>query len=324
MPYVPKYTPQELATIMQAMQEYPPQKVEQDYRTGEITLKEKLLRLSLYGDAQREAQIRSDIQQTDVKDKTIKNLGGGAIGELKYFAQGVMKEFKGAWDAADQGKPSEAIFHGIMGGLKLLGAYDVPGDVAERWSLELFPDSPGFARAVNWATWIPTNLFGISALLKAPFMAAGKTLRAGAKATAAAGELATYLKDPVGYVVKAAKTQDAMMATKVAKAQAENTVRKGAGVAGAAADAEAKGGTQVFKTAEPAPLTGPTQAGASAVQFASPQDLEKLTVTELIKHYEERAVGMVRSKSAGGPGVSHAETRAAASAKPSALRSARL
>lgn len=292
---------------MEAMREFPPDKVELAYRNREITLKEKLVRLQLYGQAQREAQISSTVAEAQAKEGEIKSLGAHGMGELKYYFQGVAKEYKAAWDSAvgqqqlsDVVKgtvvkpdPAKAVFHAMMGSLKLLGAYDLPGDIVERWSLEMFPDSPGFARAMNWAVWMPTNLFGISAMLKAPFMVAQGAAKAGVKVGHAVGDFVDYLKDPVGWAVKSAKSQDALLATKLAKSEAENVTRKSAGVAGAAVEAEKKGGTEVFKTAEPPVTSGPGVIPAPA--FASPQDLEKLTVTELIKHYEQRAVGMIRS-----------------------------
>jgi len=313
MSYIPKFTPKELSTILEAMREFPPDKVELAYRNREITLKEKMVRLQLYGQAQREAQISSTVAEAQAKEGEIKSLGAHGMGELKYFFQGVAKEYKSAWDNAQEGKPAEAVFYGMMGSLKLLGGFDVPGDVVERWSLEMFPDSPGFARAANWAVWTPMNLFGISTVLKAPFRAALGTAKAGVKAGHAVGDFAAYLKDPVGWAVKSAKSQDALLATKLARSEAENVTRKSAGVAGAAIEAEKKGGTQVFKTAEPPVTSGPGVIPAPA--FASPQDLEKLTVTELIKHYEQRAIGMIRSSTYDKPiksGVSHAETKASA------------
>lgn len=296
MSYIPKFAPKELSTILEAMREFPPDKVELAYRNREITLKEKLVRLQLYGQAQREAQISSTVAEAQAKEGTIQSLGAHGMGELKYYFQGVAKEYKAAWDSAvgqqqlsDVVKgtvvkpdPAKAVFHAMMGSLELLGAYDLPGDIVERWSLEMFPDSPGLARAMNWAVWMPTNLFGISAMLKAPFMAAGSTARAVVKAGDAASDFVTYLKDPVAYVVKAAKSQDALLASKVARAQAENTVRKGAGVAGAAIEAESKSkGSQVVTGAETV-FRGHTQSpftearhGEFGTSFSLDKDIAK-------------------------------------------------
>ncbi len=323
MPFVPKFTPSELNTIMESMKTYPPEAVQRDYATGQIPLKEKLHILQLYGAAQKEAAIRTDIAEAEKKTQAVGELGGGgykdsAIGEAKYYAQSVFNEYKAAWDAATAeggGKKSEAVFHAMMGSLNVLKAYDIPGDIIERWVLEKFPESPGFARAANWAVWLPTNFLGISTLLKAPFKAAEKAAKGAVTVGKAVAEEVKFLRDPVKYAVAQAKVTDAMMATKLAKATAENSTRKGAGVAGAAVAAEAKGGMQAFTTAEPALAPGVAQ---TAEKMLAPQDLEKMTVTELIKHYEERSSKMIRSNTE--PfmygGVSHETTRAAADASP--------
>ena len=313
MPYVPKFTPKELKTVLDTMAQVPPGEIERRYRVGEITLDDKIHYLSLYGNAEREAAILGAQAESTAKTETVKKMGGGATGEVKFYAQGVMNEFKASWDAANAeggGKKAEAVLHGLMGSLKMLEAYNIPGDVVERWSLELFPDSPGFARAANWATWIPTNFFGISTLLKAPFKAAEKLAKAGVVAGAKIADEMSFMRNPVEYALKQSQALEAGTATKLAKATAENATRKPAAVAGATIEAEAKGGTQAFATAAPEAAAGPTQAAMPAAQMATPQDLEAMTVKELIKHYEERATGMVRH------GVSHEQTRAAASAKP--------
>lgn len=450
MPTIYRYTPSELIAIQQSMKEYPPEQVEKDYRLSKISLKDKLLLLQNYGAAQREIAIRSEIEASTAKTAEVKKLGGGgysgaAFGEAKYYLQNVAKEFKGAWDAATaEGEPkkSEAAFRAMMGALETLKVFDIPGDVAERWTLEALPDSPGLARAVNWAVWIPTNFLGISTLLKAPLKAMTGTAKGVVKAGAAITDYASFLRDPVKYAIKEAGAYEAVTATKLAKATAENVTRKGAGVAGAAIkaeqqmpagptifrggksfdinqigdrgasftseearatlrankvqgggvdrfqlnegakigeydtlaaeytkatgktadpmgktgpmqflddvakfaksqgydamrvdafgekeirvftsnallNAEAKGGTQAFKVAgtETPAITQAAQAAGAAL---SPQDLESMTVKELINHYAERSEKMIRSstKPFKYKGVSHAETEAAAAARP--------
>ena len=65
----------------------------------------------------------------------------------------------------------------------------------------MFPESPGFARAANWATWGFFNFSGISSVLKAPFKAA----QIGAKGALKTGEFfadyAKWLKDPAAYAI---------------------------------------------------------------------------------------------------------------------------
>ena len=405
MPFVPKYTTAELQQIMDTMKVYPPEKVQEDFLYGRIPLRDKLMVLSHYGAAQREIAIRGDMATEGAKtveiNKSAKGLGpviGPLWGEAKYYAQGVFREYKAAWDAATaegDSKKSEAVFHGIMGSLKILDGFNVPGDVVERWSLEAFPDAPGFARAANWAVWIPANFGGLTALLKAPFKAAQGAAKAAVKTGAAIADYASFLKNPVKYAVEQAGAYEAVTATKLAKAQAENVTRKGAGAAGAAIDAEAKGGTQAFKVAggateqkamaeaeakwfkagadprartqlpldtdfiDAAFMMTPDQAikagyvtkrsdglwdwtwegrknaasfrakdvGSGSVgqgmaalppPAISPQDLEAMTVRELINHYAERSEKMIRSSTEPFKykGVSHAETQAAAAAKP--------
>jgi len=433
MPYVPRFKPADLQRVLEKMKQVPVSEIDRRYRTGEITLATKIEVLSLYGDAEREAAMLGAQAESQAKTSQVGKSGGGLtgpiVGEAKFYAQNVMNEFKASWDAANAeggAKKSEAVLHGLMGSLKALDALNIPGDVVERWALEIFPESPGFARLANWAMWIPTNFFGISTLLKAPFKAAEVAAKAGIKAGAKLADELAFIKDPVGHAIRQSQALEAATATKLAKASAENVTRKGQGVASAAAEAEGIKGTQVFrgdragqpfdpakvtdkgvsvttsrdyaetfgtpenfnllpstkmleydqippniaklpefriveyaraqgfdavevakktaplniddiriinpdvlapgvtggkqafKTAEPAPLTGPTQAAMPIEQMATPQDLEAMTVTQLIKHYTERSEKTIRSSTEPFKykGVSHAETKAAASAKP--------
>jgi hypothetical protein len=238
-PFVGNYSPEELEAGRKAIAETSPQQIELLYRTGKINLPDKIQMLRGYGQMKRELQIR-DMSAAGT---------GGAMGEIKQYAIGVMQEGAKAWESAvklwqsDQGlmktaqpppqaKPgemtikgqplpdltkqfqkskgalvAEVVFHGLMTGLEGLKAYDIPGNIIERWSLEAGFD-PSYARAANWAAWIPANFFGISNTLKLPMKAAGAGIRAERKALAGANKALTdwtaWLKDPVGEATKSA------------------------------------------------------------------------------------------------------------------------
>lgn len=316
MPYVPKYKPDELKAVAQSMIDYPADQVERDYRLGKISLNDKLFMLQTYGIAQREIAIMGTTAEKAAKETAVTAQGGGATGEVKYYAQNIMKEYKASWDAAvDDHSASKAIFHGLMGSLNVLKGYDLPGDILERWSLEMFPESPGFARAVNWAAWGYTNFVGISSLLKPIFKAAQGGAKAVGKTTAAVADYSSFLKDPVNYVVKESRAVDAAMATKVAATKSGAGAAQ-AGVSGAAIQAEKAGGKQAFQTAKPTDLVGPV--GGIEPTITSPQQLEAMTTNELIKFYEQRSREMIRSSTEPFKygGVSHEATQAAASVKP--------
>lgn len=333
MPYVPRFNPGELQAIAQKMIEYPPEQVERDYRLGKIGLNSKLWFLRQYGDAQRDIAVIGVTAQKVAKDEAVAKQGGGATGEFNVWFSTVVKEFKAAYDAAvthndlsdvvtgknKPADPGKAIFHALAGSMEILRGLDVPGDAAERKVLALFPDSPGFARAVNWAVWGTLNFYGVSTVLKAPFKAAEATIKAGGKVNAEIAEYMRFVKDPVGTVLKQSKAMDAAQMVQLAKAEAENKVLKNATAANAAIAGEAKGGgNQAFTIADPTIGGAPSTPAPAPIlaHIASPQELEAMMVKELIAGHEQRMIDQVRSRSVGGPGVSHGQTRAAAAANP--------
>lgn len=239
-PFVGNYTPEQIEQARKDIAETSPAKIEQAYRMGKITLQDKLEMLRGYGQMKREIQIRDMSMPGD----------GGAFGEIKNYAIGVMKEGEKAWQAAKDLKAGKAVFHGLMAGLEGLKAFDIPGNIVERWALEAGIE-PSYARAANWATWIPTNFVGISQTLRAPFKLAGAAVKAERKAlkgvNEAADKYAKWLKDPVGEATKSAMKLTDQEAKQVLNPadQIKEGMQK---IVDAVTGAEAKTGVQAGKS----------------------------------------------------------------------------
>lgn len=253
-PFVPQYTPQELEAGKEFIKTNTPESIEKAYRMGQITLKDKVMALRAYGQLEREIAVKGEMAQAKAKDSAVGALGGGATGEVKFWFQNTVKEFQSAWSSAKDDKKAQAAVYSLMGALEGMKAFDLPGNIVERWALDAGV-SPGLARAANWALWIPSNFMGVSTLLKGPLKLGGMTIRGTRAAKEAVGkearEIADWITDPVGMAVKQAREIDkaaAMEATKAAvKGKTEGIPRA---VTAAAAN-EAATGIQAVKTATP-------------------------------------------------------------------------
>lgn len=305
-----RYTPQELAEGAELIKDpnNQPDVIERRYRTGEITLQDKIEMLRAYGQIQREVAIHQEIEKSKAKGEAVAALGGGATGEIKLYAQGVASGFQSAWNAAEAGKPAQAVLRGMMAGLEALKAYDIPGDIIERWALE-GGASPGLARAANWAVWLPTNFLGLTTMFRPVTATAGAAIRGVAQLKAAKSEMFTFLKDPVGQATRSAKGID----MKLVNEAVEATVKTGKAVK----TTEALEGV---KPTAPAWTMGDdaAEAGAPALAppagFAAPAEVEKMAVMDLIEFYEKKSNVMVRK------GISHAQTKTEAAASPISFR----
>jgi hypothetical protein len=318
-PFVGNYSAEELEAGRKAISETSPQQIELLYRTGKINLPDKIQALRTYGQMKRELQIR-DMSAAGT---------GGAFGEINNYIIGVANESAKAWAAAKDLKAGKAVFHTLMTGLEALKAYDIPGNIVERKFLEAGME-PSYARAANWATWIPANFVGISRTLQLPFKAAGagiRTVKAGPIAAIKAGPLGKYtnwLKDPVGAATESAmklnkqETEHILSQLDQAIMQSETgqALKK---VADAVTGAEAVTGPVVTSAKEAPGVSAEVMrrgqeflAGAEgAAPIPSPDAFEKAAISDLIKFYEQKANVYIRK------GVSHAETEAQAVGKMS-------
>jgi hypothetical protein len=314
-PFVPQFSPDQLAEGADIMQRQRPGDIEKAYRMGRITLKEKVLALRQYGQLQRELAVRGEMAQQAEKTKAVSALGGGgmsgaAVGEVKFYIQNVVKEFQHAWDAASREtkidpqtkkitgpSKSEAALYALMGSLEAMKIFDVPGDIAERWVLEVGV-TPGLARATNWAVWGMSNFGGIGALLKLPLKAAGAGVRAERKAVGA-------IKEWVNNPFKKAAEQAMELDTAVAASGKAGDIAK---AAKATVKAEETGGKIAAEAA--APEAKAAIGEAAEIVIESPKDIERLSTLELINHYGDRAERFARR------GTSHAKTATEAQASP--------
>jgi hypothetical protein len=338
-PFVGNYTPEELEQGRKDLAATSPQQIETLYRTGKIGLTEKIEMLRSYGQMKREIRIR-DMSAAGT---------GGAMGEIKNYALGVLKEGEKAWLAASKlfaseppapapqgrqvtvnGKPlpidtpktpkskgalaGEAVFHSLMTGLEALKAYDIPGNIVERWALEAGVE-PGYARAANWATWIPSNFLGIKATLSPVFKVAGKAINTERKllkgANLAADNYIKFLRDPVGEATKSAMKLDAGETAKVLGSLDDAIMHTETGqalktVADAVTSVEQSMGVQTAKAAEPAAAAGWEGLEAVDEVFPTPDALENGSMSMLIKFYEQKAQRYVRK------GIAHEVTEAQA------------
>lgn len=308
-PHVGNYTPEQIEQARKDIAETSPAKIEQAYRMGKITLQDKLEMLRGYGQMKREIQIRDMSMPGD----------GGAFGEIKNYAIGVMKEGEKAWQSAKDLKAGKAVFHGLMAGLEGLKAFDIPGNIVERWALEAGIE-PSYARAANWATWIPTNFVGISQTLRAPFKLAGAAVKAERKAlkgvNEAADKYAKWLKDPVGEATKSAMKLTDQEAKQVLGAVDNAILQTETGqafkkIADAVTSAESKVGVQAAKAAAPEGAAREGMEGFIEDAIPTPDEFEKGAMSQLIKFYEQKANAYIRK------GVSHEATEAQAVGKMS-------
>jgi hypothetical protein len=287
MPQLMKYTPDEIARGRKLLETWNPDRINQEYYKGEITLREKREMTKTLG----------QLRQAAVAD-------GGVTGqkEIDVYLKGIADSYGKIFNKQTG---DISLYHGLMTALEVLKYTDIPGDVVERKLLE-FGSPPTMARAANWMIWIPANFMSFGTML-APFTkGAGAAIRGVKAGKASIDDVLKFIakqSDDVGKTGakllkeegKLAATLDAGLGKKVGEA-----VVKG----------EAKGGTVASQAATVASRDADVFADDLAKAFGvnvdevhqmiqKPIDLENATAKTLFNTYREKAQEQIRK------GVSH-------------------
>lgn len=283
-PFVGNYSAEELELGREFVKDWNPQTIQAAYLGGRISLGDKADLLRTYGQITHELRVRE-------YTGTAPSIAGAFTGEVQNYAMGVATQFQKAWENANNTHAKTAVLHGLIGGLQAFGYTDIPGNTMERWALGAGME-PSYARALNWAVWIPSSFFGTTALLKLPFKAVGMAY-AGSKAlpTITKDWVMSFSKDPAKHAVEESMKLDA----KVIAAMKANISKGETAAAKAVGEKAGEAKSAAAKFAEE--FTGP-------IEPISPQQIEEASKEGLINLYEEKAKAFIRK------GVSHTQTEA--------------